>query len=57
MNKIYRNILLLVSVGGIAVSCTKNFGEYNTNPYEPEALPVTSFFPAMLDCLASPEDM
>ena len=56
MNKIYRNILLLVSVGGIAVSCTKNFGEYNTNPYEPEALPVTSFFPAMLDCLASPEE-
>ncbi len=56
MNKIYRNILLLVSAGVIAGGCTKNFEEYNTNPYEPEALPVTSFFPAMLDCLASPEE-
>ena len=56
MNKIFRNILLLVSAGVIAGGCTKNFGEYNTNPYEPESLPVTSFFPAMLDCLASPEE-
>lgn len=41
---------------GIAVGCTSGFEKFNTNPYEPDGLPVTGFFPAMIDCLASPEE-
>lgn len=56
MNKIYRYILTLSVAGAAAAGCTAKFEEYNTHPYKPESLPVTSFFPAMLDCLASPEE-
>lgn len=56
MNKIYKYILNIAAAGAVMSGCTKNFEDYNTNPYQPETLPVTSFFPAMLDCLASPEE-
>lgn len=56
MNKIFKHILVFVASAAMLIGCTKNFGEMNTNPYEPETLPVKSFFPAMIDCLASPEE-
>lgn len=55
MNKICKYFLGLVSLGTLA-GCTSGFEGFNTNPYEPQTLPVTSFFPAMFDCLASPEE-
>lgn len=56
MNNFFKYIIAAALAGSVTVGCTEKFGEYNTNPYEPETLPVTSFFPAMLDCLASPEE-
>ena len=56
MNKTFKYILTIAVAAAAAAGCTKNFPKYNTNPYKPESLPVTSFFPAMLDCLASPEE-
>lgn len=56
MDRIYRTALAVLSAGVLAAGCTGKFEEYNTNPYEPESLPVESFFPEMLDCLASPEE-
>lgn len=56
MNKIYKHILAFVAFSATLIGCTGKFGDMNTNPYEPETLPVHSFFPAMLDCLASPEE-
>lgn len=53
--KIYKFILGIAMLGTVA-GCTGNFEEYNTNPYEPSTLPVSEFFPAMIDCLASPEE-
>ena len=53
--KLYKFILGVAMLGTVA-GCTSGFEEFNTNPYEPSTLPVTEFFPAMLDCLASPEE-
>ena len=53
--KIYKFILGIAMLGTVA-GCTGSFEEYNTNPYEPSTLPVSEFFPAMIDCLASPEE-
>ncbi|MCX4335477.1 MAG: SusD/RagB family nutrient-binding outer membrane lipoprotein [Bacteroidales bacterium] len=56
MNKIFKHILTFFVIAAASAGCTDKFGEMNTNPYRPETLPVHSFFPAMLDCLASPEE-
>lgn len=45
-----------IALMGMAVGCTSGFEKFNTNPYEPSTLPVSGFFPAMIDCLASPEE-
>ncbi|MBE6182171.1 MAG: SusD/RagB family nutrient-binding outer membrane lipoprotein [Rikenellaceae bacterium] len=55
MNKILKYISGIVLLSTV-VGCTSGFEKFNTNPYEPATLPVTSFFPAMIDCLASPEE-
>ena len=46
----------IMASGMLLEGCTSGFEGFNTNPYEPEKLPVESFFPAMFDCLASPEE-
>ena len=55
MNKVFKYILGIAAVGTLA-SCTSGFEGFNTNPYEPSALPVVSYFPGMIDVLASPEE-
>ncbi len=55
MNKILKYIAGIALLSTV-VGCTSGFEKFNTNPYEPSTLPVTSFFPAMIDCLASPEE-
>ena len=56
MNKIVKYIAAgfigLVTLSG----CTQDFEQFNKNPYEPSTLPVKSFFPGMIDVLASPEE-
>ncbi len=52
--KIYKFILGVAMLGTVA-GCTGSFEEYNTNPYEPLDLARVGVFPAMIDCLASPE--
>ncbi len=56
MKNIYKYLMGIVAMGLLAASCTQDFEKFNTNPYEPTSLPVASFFPGMIDCLASPEE-
>ncbi len=56
MNKIYKYVLGVIALGAVASGCTSGYEKFNTNPYEPTELPVTSYFPGMMDCLASPEE-
>lgn len=55
MNKIIKYIVGVVGLVAFA-GCTGEFEDYNKNPYEPSTLPVKSFFPGMIDVLASPEE-
>lgn len=54
MNKI--KYIIGIVVLAVAVGCTGAFEDYNKNPYEPSTLPVNSFYPGMIDVLASPEE-
>ncbi|MCD8312720.1 MAG: SusD/RagB family nutrient-binding outer membrane lipoprotein [Bacteroidales bacterium] len=57
MRNLYKYIIIGFAAAGMLLSsCTGDFEKFNTNPYEPTSLPVTSFFPGMIDCLASPEE-
>lgn len=52
LSKYILGIALLCTAAG----CTSGYEKFNTNPYQPPTLPVETFFPAMFDCLASPEE-
>ncbi len=55
MKAIFKYITAIAAVLALG-SCTEKFDEYNTNKYQPTALPLASYFPSMFDCLASPEE-
>ncbi len=56
MKNLYKYIIGITLIGILAVACTNDFERFNTNPYQPTSLPVASFFPGMIDCLASPQE-
>ena len=39
----------------LMASCTTKFEEYNTNPYEPAAIPAVSLLSTMFQVYASPQ--
>lgn len=55
MKKIINHLIGAALLGLAASGCTSGFETFNKNPYEPSHLPVASFFPGMLDCLAAPQ--
>ena len=45
------NFLLLISIASLILGCTKNFEEYNTDPYAIRSSEPSLVIPTMLDAL------